>query len=123
MTLPFCSTGAKRVTLDKIIKLRDGERVPMIEAIPDEDAPQPDGRMLRREREEAVRRALRQLLPEERKAFHWIVMRGKTQEWVAKRMGLSRDQIRLLLENAQQRLRTLLAAYKDEYNRLRLPNE
>jgi len=76
----YCNVAAKRVTLDKMITLRDGERVAMVETIVDENAEQPDARMLREERDQAVRRALRRLSPEERQAFKLVVLEGKTQE-------------------------------------------
>ena len=114
-----CIVDAKRVTLDKMIKLRDGERVPMVETIEDKNAKQPDARMLEAERNEAVKRAVEALPPVDREVVQRVLMDGQTQVEAAKALGLSRQKVQRILEKAGDRLRRHLAAYKDEYNRQR----
>jgi RNA polymerase sigma factor (sigma-70 family) len=114
-----CIVGAKRVTLDKMITLRDGERVPMVETIVDENMPQPDARMLEAERNEAVKRAMAALPPLEREVVQRVMMEERTQVETAEALGLSRQKVQRILEKASASLRRHLAAYKDEYNRKR----
>ena len=123
LTPASCTKHAKRVSLDKMVLDSGGEWIPLVETIEDKEMPQPDARMLREERDQAVRRALGRLSPKERQAFKMVVLEGKTQEKAAERMRLSRDQVRYLVETATRRLRLFLADYEDEYNRCRLPND
>ena len=119
LTLPFCSKEAKRVTLDKTIKLRDGERVSMVETIPDEEAAQPDARMLRREREEAVRRAMEALPPLDREVVQRVLVEGQTQVEAADTLGLSRQKVQRILDSARACLQDHLSEYRDAFNGMR----
>jgi len=114
-----CTVGAKRVSIDKMIRMRDGERVPMAETIEDKNAEQPDARMLEAERNEAVKRAVGALDPVAREVVQRVLMGGRTQVETASALGLSRQKVQRILDQACPRLRRLLSAYEPEYNRQR----
>jgi len=114
-----CSVEAKRVSLDKMIRMRDGELVPMIETIEDKNAEQPDARMLETERKEAVRRALAALSPVDREVVQRVLVDGGTQVETADALGLSRQKIQRILEKASAFLRKRLSDYESQYNRTR----
>jgi len=109
----FCSVVAKQVSLDKMIRTRDGELVPMVETIKDVNALQADDRMLVAERREAIGRAVEALDPVARKAVEQVWLEGRTQEEAGKSLGLSRWAVQRILGHTNIRLRERLNVYED----------
>jgi len=114
-----CMVGAKRVSMEKVIRLSDGEMVPMSETIEDKNVPQPDARLLEAERREAVERALGELDHKAREAVKLVWMEDRTQEEAALALGLSRQALQRILSRARTCLRELLADYAADFNRTR----
>jgi len=108
-----CIVGAKRVSIDKTILLRDGEQARMSETIKDPNMPQPDALMLRNEQSGAMRRVFEELDSAAREAVKQVWLEERTQEAAAETLGLSRQGIQRILDQARIYLRERLKAHEN----------
>jgi len=111
-----CIIDAKRVSLDKVIVLRDGERVPMVETIADKNAEKPYARMLEAERREAVERAVGEPPEEEQAVIRMVWLEEWTQEETADALNMTRKAVRGAIGRSRDYLRKRLAEYGDEFS-------
>ena len=114
-----CAVGAIRVSIDKTIRLPDGEQVPMSETIEDRNMPQPDARMLEAERREAVDQAVEDLARVTQEVVRLAWLEGRTQVEMAEALGLSRQKVQRTLDYARVFLRERLEIFGDMYNAMR----